>query len=244
LTERIDKKRLGIQESDTTLEGLIFKAENWDGPTTYESMIERHGGMVWGGWELKYPEYWGDAVWTPFQDYIDFAINSEDEDFIENISEYIHYRNTIDYYIFLNVTKAFDNYGKNLFMVRYDSESPYIILPWDLDATWGRTWKSELLDSEEILSNGLYERLIDLEPDNYKNNLINRWSYLRLQTISDTQIFAILEDMKKDIVNSGAYYRELERWPESELKINEEVEYIKNWTTDRLNYLDSYFSGL
>lgn len=244
LTERIDRKRLDLKRSDATLEGLIFKAKEWDGPTIYSVMIERYGGLQWGGWDLKYPKNIIEESWVPFHDYIDFVVNSVDEVFREDIFEYIDMNNSIDYYIFLNIVKAIDNWGKNIIMARYENGSPFIIIPWDLDATWGRSWESSLLDYGGILTNGLYDRLIDLSPDNFKNLMIARWWVLRSDILTEAKIFSIMNGIESELISSGASNRETNAWPESELNLEEEINYIQQWTSNRLNYLDNYFENL
>ena len=243
LTERIDKKRLGIQDSESTLQGLIFKSIEKTGTTNFVSMAPRTGGSYWEGWELIYPENWGDNAWTPFQDFIDFVVNSNDENFTDSIFTYLNMNNCIDYFILLNLTKAYDNYDKNMFFVRNDSLSPFFIIPWDLDATWGRTWKGYVLSADSILTNGLYERIMELEANNYNYHLAQRWEDLREGVVTEPQIFSLLDCMRDELIYSGAYQRELETWPESELNIDEEIDYIKNWTSDRLVFLDNYFEN-
>jgi hypothetical protein len=243
LCERIDRKRLGIQPTSESIEGVIYKALDWAGATTYTELEEPRPDreLEWGGWKLKYPKEPSKKAWDPLYNYLDFALHSTDEDFTEHICEYINIGSAIDYFILLNITNAGDNWGKNIIMSRYDSKSPFLFLPWDMDATWGRAWDSVFTSTHNILTNNLYGRLFDLNISNFRNELSQRWEYLRQNVLQEQDLNSRIENYEALFTISGAFDRDKELWPEWKLNLAEEVEYMKGWNHQRIQYLDDFF---
>jgi hypothetical protein len=151
--------------------------------------------------------------------------------------------NAVDYFIFLNITYAIDNTGKNLYTARYNQETPYFFVAWDLDGTFGNSWTGErLTDSNNILTNGLYERLIS-NPI-FVAMLKERWAFLKSDVLSETTINSKFVDNYNFLKGNGVYERE--RMDET-LPFNysdTEIEYITSWNSSRRVFLDNYINGL
>jgi len=246
LCERIDRKRLGIQPTYGEIEGVIYKALEWAGATTYTELDEPKPGIVleWGGWKLEYPKDPIEKIWDPLYNYLDFALHATDDDFTEQIYEYINMGSAIDYFILLNTTNAGDNWGKNIIMSRYDCESPFLFMPWDMDATWGRGWDSTFTSTHNILTNNLYGRLFQLNPGDFRQELIQRWEYLRQNVLQEQAINARIEEYEMLFTQSGAFDREKALWPEWNLNLTAEIEYMKEWNHQRIQFLDDYFNSM
>ena len=244
LCERVDRKRLGIQPAVSYPEGIIYKACDWQGPTMYSGLEQLNGELEWGGWELRYPKNFAGVAWYPLYNYLDFAINSDDEEFKDDISYYIDINSVIDYFILINVSKAGDNWGKNIIMTRYNSVSPFLFLPWDMDGTWGRRWDSAYVSPDQIITNNLYNRLLELNPSNYRQKLVERWEFLRQGVLQEYLINSRIDEYESLYIESGAFEREKALWPEWNLNLSDEIEYMKNWNHQRLQYLDNYFNSL
>ena len=149
-----------------------------------------------------------------------------------------------DFFLFINIIKATDNYGMNIIMTKYDAASRFLFIPWDLDATWGRTWLSERTSEEVVLTNNLFDRLITLNPDNFNQILVDRWEEFK-RTLFDTQyINDKIEGYRVWLTVSGAIKRDSTLWPENELKLIWEVYYMQDWYALRLAYLNDYFNAL
>ncbi len=244
LCERVDRKRLDIRPPGEYIEGVIYKAYDWKGPTMYTGLDELELELEWGGWELRYPKDFVNTAWYPLYYYLDFAMNSTDEDFEKYIYDYIDMGSAIDYYILLNITVAGDNWGKNIIMTRYNSTSPFLFVPWDLDGTWGRGWDSTCTSPNALLTNNLYNRLITLNPGEFKQELVARWEYLESELLYEDAINSRIEEYQALYIESGAFERERLLWPEWNLNLSDEVEYMKNWNHQRHQYLENYFSNL
>ena len=59
-------------------------------------------------------------------DFVFFVIYSSDEQFYTQYQTYFNIENAVDYFIFLNVARALDNAGNNLFVARYNVNEPYL----------------------------------------------------------------------------------------------------------------------
>ena len=118
-----------------------------------------------------------------------------------------------DYYLFINLLLAHDNIIKNYFLTRYANESQFLIMPWNLEGSWGIMWHGGDSSTEGILKNKLYKRLIELDVEEFN-------------------------DLQKQ---SGAIERENNRWEGVDIDIDQELLYFTQWTALRLEYLDQDF---
>ncbi|MDI9536219.1 MAG: CotH kinase family protein, partial [Bacteroidota bacterium] len=133
--------------------------------------------------------------------------------------------------------------GKNTFLIKSAQTGKFVIIPWDLDATWGLFWDGTYTEPTFITTNYLYDRLFELNPNDFKTKLKNRWFALRQNVFSQEEILLEFEKPLSLILKSGIIEKENLIW---KLNINTEAEYnyIKTWISARLNYLDNYFSNL
>lgn len=244
LTERIDRKQLDLNISDTKFDGLLYKADFFSNTTRFINLPDTNSSQSWDGWEQVYPDPALLSYWQPIYDFSDFVMNSKDTEFKEQISNFLNLDNLIDYYIFINTCNAFDNMEANMFYARKNANSTFIIYPWDLDATWGRNWDSKLLPSDLILTNKYFDRLIELDVDKFRKRVQERWNELRKNIITYSNLTYRFTNNFMIITESGAYEREVSRWPDKELDIYSEMDYIYSWIASRLDFLDSYFLNL
>ncbi len=116
-------------------------------------------------------------------------------------------------------------------------------VPWDLDGAFGIIQDGkQITTTNDILSNGLFDRLIKLNPGGYRAKLKTRWQDLRKSTFSDRALFGTLETYYRTFTNEGIYQREHLVWPNN-FAPTHNYEYLKKWLRDRLLYLDSYFDA-
>lgn len=181
--------------------------------------------------------------WEELKKLRNFIVNSKDKNFIDSIDYYIDIDNFIDYYLFLNLCSAFDNTGKNIFLMKSRETKKFIILPWDLDASWGLFWDRSYIEPTGILSNNLYDRLFELNPNNFKAKVKTRWFDLAQNVFSEEEILDEFEKSINPIIKSGIIDKENLIWSLN-IDTEAEYEYLKNWLRARINYLDTYFSSL
>lgn len=245
LSEQVDKKQLKLKSYNGNIRGELYKAESWDtGNITFTGLPDYdNSSEIWGGYELKLPDSDDIIDWGNLYNFTDFVMNSETNVFVDQISEELKIENAIDYFIFLNLLRATDNYGKNIYTAKYNEGEPYFFVPWDLDGVFGTSYTGENdATTTGFQTNGLFNRLFLVEADyNIAISLSARWAELRNGVLSDAALDARLcgnYDLLKD---NMVYARESMVWQNYDYNVTTK-DYMTDWLTDRLIYLDGYFN--
>lgn len=140
--------------------------------------------------------------------------------------------------------RALDNTGKNIFIAKYNVDQPYFMVPWDLDAVMGTEWTGGNDGwTEGILSNDLFDRLLQLDPQNYREDLRRRYEALRGGIISDDRIEALVRERYDYLVTEKIYERESLVYGNYDFTADD-LNYMLDWLDRRLRYLDEYFDTL
>lgn len=263
LTEAMDRKELKLKKYDDKnqeFHGQLWKVSSWDKAQFWNIDKDYDNTQeTWHAFETKYPDI--DDVnptdYSPLYEAIDFVANSNDETFKKEVADYFDIPVLIDYQLFLETLKPIDNNGKNMYWGIYDvAKSKKLTLAiWDLDASVGQDWQCSTPLHPEYVSPdtelgiekafNLYKRLSTLNVDNYNQKVADRYHELRKTYFSEENLIAKYQDYYDMLVKSGAASREETKWSEDSdiggypLNFKEEIEYIKNWITKRLNYLDT-----
>jgi hypothetical protein len=244
LNEQMNAEQLGLENS----EAVIYKTISWGANTIFESLSSGQPPgytNLWQGFQQKYPSPSYEIKWDPLYDLRDWAVNDSDQEFIDNASTQVDLENIIDYYIFINLIGAFDNHGKNMFWISPSIGEPFSIIPWDLDASWGRDWDSSPLLPLRITSddNKLFERLLVLSPDNFTTRLKNRWSNLRTTLATINNINSLLDHQFEQLMKTDVIELENTRWGQG-IDLYSERTFIHNWLVEQVGLLDAYFNDL
>lgn len=252
-TEDMDEKQLQLKNEANG--GELYKGDGWNGATTFDNLPALPSAPVelWGGWEYKFPD-WEVSTWNKLHSFTDFVKNSSNSMFTSQIDSEIDMTSFIDYFLYLNLTFAFDNTGKNTFLAKYQTGDPYFIVPWDLDGVFGYSWQGVKINrTGEILSNNLYDRLLENNPNDFRNRLAIRWKELRQTNFSQTSLFNKLDSYKNFLENSKVYDREAiiyqttynSNFPYYQIaNRGDALVYIKDWLEKRLDLLDHYFDPM
>lgn len=236
LGERVDRKQLQVKKTTGQYRGLVFKGVDWGGITTLENVPPPYeeGALYWAGFKGVYPKEAPD--WGSLSDFVHFVVETPGDEFQEQIDLHFHRGNAIDYFIFMNVLKAADNRGKNIFISRYRQNEPFFYVPWDLDGVFGLNWDGSLDDgSQWQLSNGMYNRW--LNDAGYRWNLCDRWWQLRDGLLTTDSIMARFHAQYAALAESGVYGREGMAWPEYTYD-PDHLDYMAQWLSDRLASMD------
>ena len=263
LTEAMDRKELKLKKYDDKnqeFHGQLWKVSSWDKATFWDIDKDYDNTQeTWHAFETKYPDI--DDVnptdYSPLYEAIDFVANSNDEAFKKEVGDYFDIPVLIDYQLFQETLKPVDNNGKNMYWGIYDvAKSKKLTLAiWDLDASVGQDWHcSTPLHPDYVLPNtdlgvkdgfNLYHRLSSLNVDNYNEKVASRYQELRKTYFSEENLISRYQGYYDMLVKSGAASREECKWSKDSdiggypLNFKSEIEYIKNWIINRLNYLDS-----
>jgi len=241
LSERVDRKQLQLKKYDYEIRGELYKAVNWGVPTLRSLPDFADSVPYWDGFEYKYPEEVTD--WINLYGFVDFVVNEKNYYFFSVHPSIFETDNAVDYFIFLNLLRAPDNTGKNIFIARYDQGEPYFYVPWDLDGVFGTMWRGEKENrTNDILSNGLYDRLIhDCSENGFYGRLTTRWNNLRKNEITHQNIMNLFRENFNYLSENGVYERENTAWGEYTMD-ETDLEYISEWLTARLSFLDGEFN--
>ena len=263
LTEAMDRKELKLKKYDDKnqeFHGQLWKVSTWDKAQFWEIDKDYDNTQeTWHAFETKYPDI--DDVnptdYSPLYEAIDFVVNSNDETFKKEVVDYFDIPVLIDYQLFQETLKPVDNNGKNMYWGIYDVEKSkkLTLAIWDLDASVGQDWHcSTPLHPDYVLPNtdlgvkdgfNLYHRLSSLNVDNYNEKVASRYQELRKTYFSEENLISRYQDYYDMLVKSGAASREECKWSKDSdiggypLNFKSEIEYIKNWIINRLNYLDT-----
>jgi hypothetical protein len=245
LTERMDRKQLNLRKYNGELRGLLFKG-NGNGAPTFENLPDYDNTSdTWDNYEWVYPNESDTVIdWSYLYNFTNFVMNATDNVFYSQYGTMFDVNNAVDYFLFVNVLKAMDNMGRNLFVARYKKSSEFLYMPWDLDAIWGLdTDGQQTSDAKGILTNGFYDRLLD---DCSTNGFVamarDRYNALRTTVFTRDHIMAMVQSQYDALVESGAYDHEHEAWPDFTVDANQ-LTYMSNWLDARFAYLDEQINS-
>lgn len=268
LSERVDRKQLKLKKyKNGSIRGELYKGVSW-GASTFTSLpAYDNKKILWGGLEYKYPD--PDAYfdsdespeshensdsddnsdpeklidWANIYDFVRFVLQEQSAGFYEGIPAVFDQANAVDYFIFLNLIRARDNCGKNIYIARYDSDEPYFYLPWDLDGSLGMKWDGTRRPlTHGLIGNGLFNRLISPhENNNFPLKLQERWAELRSEQLTHERIMQMFREQFDYLDNNGVYQRELKVWNKSLAVDYDNLHYTADWLEKRLAWLDDVF---
>lgn len=262
LCEPIDRKQMKLKkfDSDGTIHGGLWKATSfgdatfWNIPAEYDNTKEQNDV-----WEIKYPKIDDlcPSDYSTLYNAIMFVATASDEDFQLHIAEYFDIPVLIDYYLFVALTNGFDICGKNVYWAVYDKVKSKMLTPamWDLDCTMGQNFTDAPLhpdyvayDYPLLTPNKIFYMLFRLNPNNFKETTYKRYSELRKSLFHTASLQQRYIDAYNRIFNSGAVAREEKRWSNDtdisglHLDLKAELDYICDWITHRMEFLDNQFS--
>lgn len=240
--EKIDRKQLKLKNHNGSIRGELYKGDDWGGATTFETLPPySNNSLVWGGFEYKHPDE--ETDWSRLYDFVDFVIHAPDSEFYEVYDTRFEIDNLVDYFIFLNLLRATDNRGKNLYIAKYTTNDKYFYAPWDLDGTFGTVWNgANDPTTDDILLNGLYSRLLhDCRANGFIDRLKERWLELRSAVITHQSLISMFTASHDHLERNGVYEREATVWP-GFIYNHGDLDYMSDWMLDRLAYLDAKFT--
>lgn len=240
LTERVDRKLLGLRKYNGSIRGVLYKgngpgAPSFDTLPAYDNTLDE-----WDQFEWVYPNEDSAAIdWSSLYSLVNFVMNSTNNAFYSQYNTMLEKDNLIDYYIFINTLKALDNMDRNTFLARYKKSSAYFYVPWDLDAVMGNDNNGQHAYSvSELMSNGLFDRLVnDCSSTGFAVSLQARYNSLRQNVLTKEHLMEMIRAQYEELVAKGAYDRESGAWPEYQVH-ESELDYMADWIERRLAYLD------
>lgn len=254
LTERIDRKQLKLKKYKEACRGVSYKAATWNnlmGWCAYDPEVSKET-LLWNGFEAEYPDVVEEVCWGYLQEFLEFISPdyTSDEQFASEVETFVHIENVIDYTLLVNAVYAIDNIAKNVYLNIYNVEEDRRVFftPWDLDATFGRTYEGSVINSFAFegsvpFANLLISRLWEGDVCNFRARVKNRWQELRETTLSVDSVAERMHAYQFLFEESGAFAREQQLWPEKCSNIADEVDFMIDWYANNVAIMDSILIG-
>lgn len=237
----IDNKTMDLKNKET-----IYAKTTWFDEFRYDYSDDKTW-MPLFGFEIKD----GYDAFDPMNRFLNKIVNN-----VETISKE-DINNAIDIYLFTNAILAEDTikdnnrYLKNMYFTAKQKDDGYVVLytPWDMDLTWGNIWNNKFNNVTEgyhyeyddefcyMVINPIYN-LIQNGDQETIDKVKERYKYLRNNEWSDENLITQLEKYEADIFMSGAYDRDKNRWPDSNLIEENNLSRFKEFVINRFHYLD------
>lgn len=241
LSERVDRKLLGLRKYNGNIRGLLFKG-NGPGNASFEELPEYDNSLdEWDQFEWVYPNESDTVIdWSSLYNFVNFVINSTNNAFYSQYATMFEEDNAIDYYLFINAIGALDNMDRNTFIARQKKSSAFFYVPWDLDAILGNDNEGVHTETTDgLFSNGFYDRLVqDCSSNGFADKAQERYNELRESILTKEHIMEMIQAQYEELVELGAYDIEHEVWPEFEVDASE-IDYIAQWLDARFAWLDT-----
>ncbi|MBR9920798.1 MAG: hypothetical protein GYB31_08160 [Bacteroidetes bacterium] len=242
LTERVDRKRLGIKKHSG---GLLYK----DPPIFH---FPERVPFPENYFHQKYPKPEEDkreAEIAAFRTFLFEAPDSLFKDPENGIGRWIDLRNVIDWHLLILLSNNNDGIRKNFYLYRLSAADRFQITPWDYDHSFGRDGDGELnlIRKEAMPSRSvLIRRLLETGADDYPQQLQQRWHNLRKGLFSEASLQARIDSLtllfREEIPDNA------ERWPYDgplyydDNEFRKEIKIMEAFIRLRLGQLDRYFS--
>lgn len=181
-----------------------------------------------------------------------FMFDSSDEEFANEISNWVDIRNVVDWHITLLFSNNDDGVSKNFYLYKLNANTPFRFAIWDYDHSFGRDADNERNMMERPVNidrSVLLTRLLAIPETDYIPMLRKRWFELRDQQIISIEHFET-QIQKNDEIIRDEVGRNFERWPvDSEWyydanTYSEELDLMREFVELRTPQLDQYFHDL
>jgi len=230
---------------------LLFKTVNFDAPTL-EDIAAAADEESCKCLELKYASWKSADLWETVGQYMHLAYYASDEEYLEQMRDYMVVDDHIDYWLFFLASGLDDNELKNLYLSIEDAKhnKKILITPWDMDMSWGVGYTGEDIfmwgrnekQYTKIMDFPIVSRMFWAGDEAFTAQTKARWQELRKDIITEEKMLARVKSYDELLWHSPVMERERNRWPEA--KYASDTEYIENYISKRFVYLDEYMEQL
>lgn len=247
-TWNIPKDAWMFNMSDDNPTHMVLCAEyNNNGDNTQNNTCEFRA--LWGGesdanWSIEVGTY-SETLKNSFNNAISHVMNSSDEDFKTNFSNYFDLDSVLDYYCFSYLTAHIDGLAKNMLMATYDGIHWGACL-YDMDSIYGADWNGASFKEPTIDCPSEYQETNSLLWQRIKTcfaqELYDRYFELRKGALSLGNIITHVEEIY-DLIPDRVFTDDREKWTGIPTAGNT-ITRFRNYMRDRAAYVDEQFAGL
>lgn len=248
LKEPVNRNKLNLNKSTSNSTSIIIKSTGWN---LYNQLQDFDGlnSSKYKDYEIKYPndERLYSTVWNKFLNKSLVYYNSYQDLTDEIINNTFDINNYVDIVIFNAFIDNGDNkIRKNNFFYMTDDKSEKIyIQPWDFNYSFGNEYDKDIQNMHVRENfdnyNNTYSIQISKNTINTNKLISERYWELRKTILTKEYIDSTLDDYKNDLLK-GATSRDSGRWYEYDCE--EEIEKVRSWSYNRLEFLDEYMMGV
>ena len=194
------------------------------------------------------------------------ALASEDfDDPVNGYEAYIDVESFIDFFILNEVSNNVDAYRLSTYMHKDKNEKLRMGPIWDFNLAFGNAdyclggrtdvWSFQFnsrCSDDFWLAPFWWERL--MEDERFTNRLKERWNMLRANELSNTALMSRIDDYLALLEDTEAIDTNFDIWriigdyiwPNNFVgaSYDEEIDYLRNWLTDRLSWMDGAIANL
>lgn len=221
--------------------------------TCFDSGIFRSTVLLDGSdWTDELHDTVPENIKTRWNEVIRFINEASDEEFYNNIDNYIDIQSVIDYDVFCVVLCGIDSFGKNQMFLTYDGQKWYMSV-YDLDSMLGLQWNG----SELLPANYPHGAFTDLN----RNLLMNRVEKLfgkeiaaRYREVSQRELSVehicssfeeFMADCPQELVEADRVFTSVSGEKiEAPLADTNTLAFIQQFVAERKAYNDQYFEKL
>ena len=241
ISEQIDRKQLDLTRPTDAGEitGQLFKAGFWSEATQWRAAPPYDNAEPsYEQWEQKHPDVDDYPIdYSGLHSALELSAEGSDEALVDELTANFDLDNLVDYFLWLNVTLARDNLGTNTYVARNCEGAPWVILPWDMDATFGSIWDGTYEpDNAWVLNNRVTERLIESPWPGFREAAAARYFQLRETLLSEDALRARARAAHAIVKEFGADERELLRW--ADVPFSTDEQWIVQAFAGRIGLLD------
>ncbi len=224
----IDEKQLELGAD--LAKNALYQKVNWSD----ESWPAFGEDSIFQGYKLKSvsengdPSLIDDSGWLLLMEY--YCRLSEINGDMEALRRGIDPDNAVSCYLFINLIQGIDNSNsstiKNMYLAMRKEAGDITALyaPWDMDYSFGNIWVSDwdvnrtapygmTADVNVWMKKGCLNQLMTARDQESWQLIFEKYKTLRADGWSEESISVLLDEYEQDIYGSGAYLREMDRWP-------------------------------
>ncbi|MDE7058641.1 MAG: hypothetical protein K2P03_07990, partial [Lachnospiraceae bacterium] len=193
------------------------------------------------------------GLWEPFRTFWNHGYEMDSKEDLKTLYTLIDRQNFINYDLYYNAISGMDNRFKNIiYSTTVEADGTYTIrrIPWDQNYSWGDDFEQgEEKDIKNIRYNPLLAkkwlneevfRNMQAYDDQLAADMQTTWQSWRESFLQEDLWITYAKDQMSYLIDSGAFFRDTQRWPDSEnIPSTQEIETFIN---THFQWLDKYLA--
>lgn len=225
LSDRVNRKLMGCKKPQNgQVRGVLYKCGSYDdGAFLIDNGIAPDTNSIeWNSWSMKYPNEVSAAAWQPLQQLMDNPWNEiPDSEYVGLVEEHFFWDNLVDVYLFTIALAIGDMGYKNCYLACPNTvaDSHFVVVPWDLDHSFGSTWNAAYMNTPVTLRGQSnlwrvhpYKRLMEDEGTGFKTALAERWYELCDSVLSVENVAAVIQGYATLLDSTQGWQHDRAKW--------------------------------